>query len=141
METITGHVKLAGRANKNNYRARGLSHHRNAWFELFMDSSFAVPRFIILPPLFLRVVCGENGKERVGEGKRALKREGGKETNYYLVPGYTCSFEKSRHSRRNDHAFYSSFSTLLYFLPLRYAIVAPFPAIGIHHRSKSFRVA
>lgn len=38
-----------------------------------------------------------------------MKREGGKETNYYLVPGYTCSFEKSRHSRRNDHAFYSSF--------------------------------
>lgn len=78
METITGHVKLAGRANKNNYRARGLSHHRNAWFELFMDSSFAVPRFIILPPLLLRVVFGENGKERVGEWKKGVEKGGRK---------------------------------------------------------------
>lgn len=68
METITGHVKLAGRANKNNYRARGLSHHRNAWFELFMDSSFAVPRFIILPPLLLRV-----RREWKGESRRVEK--------------------------------------------------------------------
>lgn len=90
METITGHVKLAGRANKNNYRARGLSHHRNAWFELFMDSSFAVPRFIILPPLLLRVVCGENGKERVGEWKKGVEKGGrrkneGKERRLIII--------------------------------------------------------
>lgn len=89
METITDHVKLAGRANKNNYRAHGLSHgyHRNAWFELFMDSSFVVPRFVILPPLSSSFVCRENGKERVGKKDRGGRRKNeGKERRVVGVP-------------------------------------------------------
>lgn len=145
METITGHVKLAGRANKNNYRAiarlppkrvvRIIYGLQLRCFALYYppssSSSFSVQR-----EWKKRRRKGRGRKER-GEGKESSRVRG---TNYYLVPADTPVASRNRDLTFVEMSmalFYFSFSTPL----LSKDDTQLSPLFFVHHRSKSFRVA
>ena len=121
METITGHVKLAGRANKNNYRAiarlppkrvvriiYGLQLRCSAlYYPPSSSSSFSVQR-----EWKKRRRKGRGRKER-GDGKESSRMRG---TNYYLVPADTPVASRNRDLTFVEMSmalFYFSFSTPL----------------------------
>lgn len=140
METITGHVKLAGRANKNNYRA----------------IARLPPKRVVRIIYGLQLRCSAlyyppsspppcRGSEKKGVEKGGGGKNEGKErrvvrgTNYYLVPADTPVA-----SRNRDLTFVEMSMALFYFsfqpLSFRKTIHNCRPFF-VHHRSKSFRVA
>lgn len=120
METITGHVKLVGRANKNNYRAIARLPPKRVvriiyGLQLRCSALYYPPSSPPPPP------CGESGKkgvEKGGGGKNEGKerRVVGWGANYYLVPADTPVASRNRDLTFVEMSmalFYFSFSTPL----------------------------